>query len=82
MLSFSESDKADAFPSIISSLRPSLKKNKDGTRYEKNRQRFGPPLFQPPFCWCWGGLLLDTRLLLNSSKTELEYTYRRALRTT
>ena len=26
-----------------------------------------------------GGLLLDARLLLNSSKTELEYTYRRAL---
>ena len=36
-------------------------------------------LFSAAFLLVLGGLLLDTRLLLNSSKTELEYTYRRAL---
>ena len=35
--------------------------------------------FSAAFLLVLGGLLLDTRLLLNSSKTELEYTYRRAL---
>ena len=35
--------------------------------------------FSAAFLLVLGGLLLDARLLLNSSKTELEYTYRRAL---